>query len=345
MFCVDCGEEKTIYKEGSCFECYVKNHQFTKGPSIFHLMQCKSCDAFKYKTHWKALDFETIVKQNIKNEFSISPELNNVEIFLDCNQEEDAIFCKITFSGLLDEKQVTEEHFVEIRLKYNACDICSKRFGGYHEAIVQIRPGQRKLSREKRDEIQSFVEEMIRSMQEKGNRKLFLTDLDIEHGGLTFFISDKQSAFSIIKKVQDHFGGDVQISSKNVGMKDGKQLYRDTYLLRLLPFQEEDVFRYKDEYYFVLHVGGNQIHVVNLMNYTDSFLQASDVEQGIFIATSNELSFTPVLVNETEQELQLMHPKTYAVFTLKKPSQDYQFNDETRILQINEYFFIKPKLK
>lgn len=345
MFCVDCGEEKPIFREGSCFECYVKNHQFTKGPSIFHLMQCKSCGAFRYKTHWKAEEFETIVKQNIKNEFVISPELKNVEITLDCNKEEDAIFCKITFSGVLDEKTVSEDHFVEIRLKYNVCDVCSKKFGGYHEAIIQIRPGQRKLSREKRDEMQTFVEDLIRSMQEQGNRKLFLTDMGVEHGGLTFFISDKQAAYSIIKKVQDLFGGDIQVSTKNVGMKDGKQLYRYTYLLRLLPFQQGDVFKLNDEYFIVVHVGGIQLHVVNLMINLDLFLKANEVEQGIFIATAEDLSIKPVLVNETKHELQLMHPKTYTIFTVKKPNDSYQFTDETKVLQINEYFFIKPEIK
>ncbi len=342
MFCVDCGKEKPIFREGSCLECYLKHHQFTKGPSVFHIPLCTYCNAYKYKNTWKHVDFETVVKQYIKQSFVIDPELRNVQIQLDNHKEEDIVFTKVTISGLLDDAQISEDHFVEIRLKSNVCDICSKQFGGYHEAILQIRAGKRKLSKEIRNTIQCFVEDLIQDIQDKGNRNLFIADMGVEHGGLDFFLSDKQAAYTITKKVQEEFGGDIHVSSKNVGMKDGKQLYRYTYLLRLLPFQKEDVFKLQDNYYFVLNISSNKLHIIKLEDYSGSFVTSSDVEQGLLIASAKDLSFKAILISETLSELQLMHPTSYAIFTIKKPDETFKYTDTTEILQINEYYFVKP---
>lgn len=342
MYCVDCGQEKSIFREGSCLECYLKNHQFTKGPGVFHIPVCNYCGGYKYKNTWKNESFETVIKRYVKSAFSFSPDLKNIQIGLDCHNEEDSIFCKVAIIGLIDDVNITEDHFVEIRLKPNVCDVCSKQFGGYHEAIVQIRPWQRKLTEKKKVDIQFFTENLIRSLKDQGNRQVFLTDMGREHGGLDFFISDKQAAYTIIKRVQERFGGDIHVSSKNVGMKDGKQVYRYTYLLRLLPFERDDVFKLHDEYFIVLNVHGTQLHIMKLQDHSDSFVKSSDVSQGIFIDTAEKLSFTPILVNKTKTELQLMHPKSYSIFIIKKPSEHIMFSDDITILQINEHYFIKP---
>lgn len=342
MYCVDCGKEKPIFREGSCLECYVKNHEFIKGPEIFHIPVCSYCDAYKYKNTWKKESFEKIVGRYVKNAFSFNPELQNVHINIECHDKEDTIFCKVDFTGEIDDETVSEEHYIEVRLKPNVCDVCSKQFGGYHEAILQIRPEQKKLSIEKKDTIQRFVISLIQQMQEKGNRHVFLTDMGKKHGGLNFFISEKQAAYAIIKKIQEEFGGDIHVSSKNVGMKDGKQVYRYTYLVRLLPFEKEDVFKLNDEYFFVLNARGSQLHVINLKDHSDMFATASDLRNAIFIDTAENLSFTPIIINETESEFQLMHPKSYEIFFIKKPIGQKQYSTNLKILQINEYFFIEP---
>lgn len=345
MYCVDCGKEKPIFKEGSCLHCYLKNHQFISGPEVFHIPVCSYCEAYKYKNTWKKDSFEKVVKRFVKNAFSFHSELKNIRIDLDCHSEKDTIFCKITFTGFIDNETVSEDHFIEIRLKPNVCEVCSKQFGGYHEAIIQVRPEQKKVSNEKKDAIQNFVTTLIHQMQEKGNRHVFLTDMGKEHGGLDFFISDKQAAYAIIKKIQEEFGGDIHVSSKNVGMKDGKQVYRYTYLLRLLPFEKDDVFKLDDEYYFVLNTHGNQLHILNLKDHSDSFVTASELSNSIFIDAAEGISFSPILVHESNSEFQLMHPKTYDVFVIKKPKQQMNFSEDLKVIQINEYLFIKPDIK
>lgn len=345
MFCVDCGEEKTIFREGSCLECYLRTHQFSEGPDFIDITRCAHCGSLKYKSLWTNEALEIVVNRNVKQLFSISNELKQVAIKVTCTPEQERYSCAISISGTVDEVSITETHHVYVRMKQHSCDVCSKQFGGYHEAIIQIRPGQRKLQNEKKDEIQFFVEDLIIGMQEKGNRNLFLADMGHEHGGLDFFISDKHAAFSIVKKVQEKFGGEIHVSTKNIGMKDGKQLYRDTYLLRFLPFQKDDIFKLDDVFYFVIKAKGNQLQIFRLQDWYESLISSSDAEKGLFIAEADEVSFKPILVNETKSELQLMHPTSYKIFTVKKPSDTILFSEETEILQINDQFFLRPDIK
>lgn len=344
MYCVDCGEEKKIFREGSCLSCFLKRHQFTKGPSIFNIPYCVHCHAYKYKHTWYEETFEDVLTRYIKQNYSISNELKKVKISIESDNAEDVEHCMITISGILDDETISESHPISVRIKKNVCDLCSKQFGGYHEAIVQIRPEKRKLSNEKLSEIQYFVDDAIIMMQEQGNRKLFLSDYGLEHGGLDFFLSDKQAAYAITKKVQEKFGGTITVSSKNVGMKDGKQLYRYTYLLRLSPFEIFDVIRFKDEYFIIGKLHRNNVHIIDLFTGVESIHDASYLE-GAMIIGNKDLLKEMIVVSQTTDELQVMDKDSYAVRTVKNPN-NLSIEDETvEVVYIDEdHVFLNPLL-
>jgi len=98
-------------------------------------------------------------------------------------------------------------------------------------------------------------------------------------------------------------------------------------------------------FYFVIKAKGNQLQIFRLQDWYESLISSSDAEKGLFIAEADEVSFKPILVNETYNELQLMHPTSYKVFTVKKPSDTILFSEETEILQINDQFFLRPDIK
>jgi nonsense-mediated mRNA decay protein 3 len=252
MFCVECGKEGEIYKDGLCVQCYLKNHKFTSGPRLIDIGYCFHCNSFKYKNSWFLEPFEEVLKKWILHYFQISRELKNIKIEPKCRESSDGIHCLIVINGMLDGHQISEEHEVIIYLKKSVCDVCSKRFGGYHEAIIQVRANNRTLSKSELLEIQTNVENEVKSMYNRGNRSLFITDIGIERGGIDFFLSDKSAALSIVKKLQKQYGGELKTSSRNVGMKDSRQVYRMTYLLRLPHYQRDDFISYGGKYYFLI---------------------------------------------------------------------------------------------
>ena len=344
MICVDCGEEKEIFRSGSCLSCYLKTHQFTKGPDVFTIPYCVHCNSYKYKNLWYLESFETILTRYIKKFFSISHELESISFSFQCQDVDEYIKqCTVDIIGLLDGKKISESHSIEIRIKNHVCDICSKQFGGYHEAIIQLRPEKKKLSDEKIDELLFFVEDQIVFLQKK-NPNLFLADMGREHGGLDFYLSDKQAAFTIVKKIQETYGGYITTSTKNVGMKDGRQLYRDTYLLRLLPFELNDLLRIDESYFFVEKISRNSIHLLNLETREQKTHEASDIDDAV-VLRSKDFVKEMILVSQRKTEVQVMDQKSYHVYVIEKPEKQHIDGEILRVLFIDEeHIYIYPDI-
>ena len=339
MFCVECGKEGKIYKNGVCIDCYIKNKSFTKGPNLIDIYECSKCPAYKYKNSWLNESFEEILIRNIKDHFKISNELNKIEIKTDYDNEENNIPCKITISGFLDDHKISEEHFLKVRLKRIVCDVCSKQFGGYYEAILQIRSNKRRSFKKELKKIRFFVENFVGNLVEKGNRGLFITDIAEEQNGVDFYLSEKGPAYTIAKKIQEKFGGEIKQSSKNIGMKDSKQIYRVTYLVRLPPFSSGDFFSYNNSYYFILSIAADTVHVLELHNWTKRVFKGRELFN-INILGGKELIKEMILVSQSKDEVQVMDPKTFKTFDVKKPKEIYFDSKVINFVNLEDRHFI-----
>lgn len=318
MYCVDCGKEKTIFREGSCKDCYFKKHAFTQAPIYLDIPLCAHCGSFKYKSNWTNETFEEILKRYVKQQFTISDELKEVEFSFQYDTIVDVFDCRVTIQGTIENEPVKETHIITIRMKKNVCDVCSKMFGGYHEAILQIRPYKKKLSTDLKEKIKVYIESLVYSLQEQGNRQLFIADMGEEHGGLDFFLSDKQITHAICKKTQETFGGEITISSKNIGMKDGKQLFRMTYLLRLFPFHSGDFISLKKQVFYVHSFSQSKVRLIDLKNWKEQLIDVRELDHAV-VHGGTELISRMILVSQTKNDVELMSQKTYNMLVLRKP--------------------------
>jgi len=276
MLCVECGK-KEIYKDGSCIECYLKKYKFTEGPEIIDLPVCGHCQSYKFKSTWTSELLNDVLRRIIKKQFKIKPELKGIDVNLDCKEVPHGYECKVYISGYIGETEVTEEHDLTVRLKRTVCDICSRQFGGYHEATIQVRTEKRKLTKEEFVEIRKTVETQVENLRAKGNRALFITDIGEEHGGLDFFLSEKNPSFIIAKTLLGKFGGTLKQSSSNIGMKDGRQTYRNTYLVRLPSFRKNDFIELKNKYFIVKGVHSSNVKVLNLLDWEETTVELKNI--------------------------------------------------------------------
>jgi len=342
MFCVECGKEGKIFRDGLCVSCYLKNYSFSKGPQIIDLSICPHCKSYKYKNIWTSDSFDNVFKRWIKHLFNISKELKKPEINTEYEEEKERIICKVIITGFLDDVKIIEEHNTIVRMKKDVCDICSKRFGGYHEAIVQLRADKRNLTEEELINISLHIEVLVRTMQEKGHRGLFITDIGKEHGGIDFYLSDKGVALTITKKIQENYGGEIKKSSKNIGMKDSKQVYRMTYLLRLPSFRKGDFITHKDSFFHISSISRNKVHVFELSEWTEKLFDVKEIENTNILGR-DELIKEMILVSQTKEEIQAMDPKTYKTFEVRKPKNISFDSKKIRVVKIEEEIFLLPE--
>ena len=344
MFCVECGKEGQIFKDGSCINCYLKTHKFSKGPEIIDLPVCSHCGSYKFKNTWTSELFSEFIRRIIKHNYQISNELKKINIDTECKGNKDEMSCKVYITGLIEDIEVTEEHDLIVRLKRTVCDNCSKQFGGYHEAIVQIRTEKTKLTDKEFDDIIITVKSLIEDLRAKGNRGIFITDIGEEHGGLDFFISEKGAGLIIAKKIQDLYGGEIKQSSKNIGMKDGRQLYRMTYLIRLPPFTKGDFIKFENTIFQISSMHGNKVKIINLKDWNEIMMDLKLIHNSKILG-NKELRKEMIVVSQKTDEVQLMDPKSYEIRIVKKPKSISYNSEKIKVIKFENQLFILPKTK
>jgi nonsense-mediated mRNA decay protein 3 len=343
MICVECGKESEIINNGLCLKCYIKSKRFSNGSELLEIIRCSNCNSYKFKNKWENQSLEQIIYRLLYKDFKINDELKKPEIKFQIidNKNQYKKQLEVEISGSIFNIDIIEKHLIQINIKKEICDICSKKYGGYHEAIIQIRADRRNLTRTEINGIYTFVQDYIEDLQQKGNKNIFLTDFEKKENGLTFFISDNSIALTIIKKLQEIYSGDIKKSSKNIGMKDSKQIYRMTYLLRLYPYNKGDILSDKENFYYVKNISKDKINFVELEKWDENSYDVKDLNK--FVKKGgDELIKDMILVSQTNDEVQIMDKNNYKIYIIRKPKKIFFNTDMIKIIQIQDRFFLLP---
>ncbi len=341
MFCVECGKDEPIFRNGVCLNCYLKHTQFSKGPTIMDITFCPRCSSYKHKNTWAQEPFDDILKQHIKDAFTISYELKNVAIQTQCNEQDRILQCMVTISGFLEGQQITEQHPLTVRIRRSTCDVCSREAGGYYEAIIQIRAEKRTFPKDELKILRSTVESLVGQLQKSGKRGLFITDFDETRKGLDFFLSEKATAFSIAKKIQEQFGGEFKQSAATAGMKDSKQMYRMTYLVRIPAYRKGDFFSFDNSFFMIVSLHENKVRAIELSSLVETVIDGKDIQPSKIFG-GMELVREMIVVSQSKKEIQLMNPRTYSTVEIQKPKMVSIDTSMVNTVKLDGYLFLVP---
>ena len=131
------------------------------------------------------------------------------------------IKCEGNYHGL----DLTADLETEIKLKFQVCQTCSRQAGGYYESILQVRT--------KRKEILDMAVDMVYNELDSSSSDFFTTEAGVVRGGYDFQLSSTEKARSVSRELMIKFGGHVNETNTLVGRKDGRDLLRHTFGVRL----------------------------------------------------------------------------------------------------------------
>jgi len=214
-FCFLCGKKTEKLIKGYCEECYNKEFQLIKIPKKISYVICNKCNLIKYKNKWRNLRIEDLIKQNIKILG------NNVKVKIEMND----IF-HIKAKGFLkdSEKLKDEIHNVNVIINKTICPLCSKKYGGYYESILQLR-GDFSVY------ITDFIGDQMILISKK-DRKSFYKIRKVRNG-FDFYIGSKAAANKIAELLKKKYNAKVKKSFKLITKKDGKNIYRNIISVRI----------------------------------------------------------------------------------------------------------------
>jgi NMD protein affecting ribosome stability and mRNA decay len=110
-----------------------------------------------------------------------------------------------------------------VRLKNISCPECSRRAGGYFEAVLQLRGGFGKKN----------LESIVDDVEKHKDKFSFVSEIRKVPGGYDIYLGSKSSAEKIVKQYRDK--AEIKRSNQLVGLdkQSGKKKYRFFYLIRL----------------------------------------------------------------------------------------------------------------
>ncbi len=205
LICPKCGKKssETRFIEAFCVDCYPVN---IRCPTKVEIEQCKNCEKIRLSGDWTEYSRKKIgelVISRCRGEFS------------EAHYDLDSQTASFTISK--GREQITTNRQITVEPRITMCLYCSRISGGYFEGIIQLRGDRKKVER---------VGGRLISILAK---KTFINKEEEKDGGLDIFVGSSKAVTGLLSDLRIK----ADMTSKLVGRKEGKRLYRTTFLIRL----------------------------------------------------------------------------------------------------------------
>lgn len=280
FFCPKCG--KPTEQEGLCNHCKIGNTPWFECDRRVKSTHCPSCGAIKQVNTWTDTNRERS---------ELAPELAKTAVHLHPDVRKPSIVVKvvdntlnrstatIALKGLLYNTPVEGTCSVELIWHKEQCDRCNRISGSYYEGIVQVRAERRLPGTFELQMSAGIAQQVEDSLQAGGERLSFIVDMNETREGLDITVGSQHIGTLISQGIIAQLGGRFTTHPKLVGEKNGRQLYRITYSVRLPQFQKQDIILSRGRYVEVVRVESNHLKVLDLTEGIQRSVREDDVER------------------------------------------------------------------
>lgn len=340
MFCVECGKEGPLY-EGLCESCFLRKNQFTLVPKTVDLLRCNHCLEFLIGGKWqRCAALEEAVAEAIPIQVRMGAEVTGIEIDI-TPQDARNYGVELEIAVRVYDLEKRERHRTLVRLKGTSCPRCSRIKGSYFESIIQVRSRNRPLERGEIDELMGYIEMRVESAAEQ-SRDMFISKVEELHGGFDVYLSSNSLGRAIARELAAMHGAEFKESSSLVGKKEGKDVYRMTFLVRLPTYRLGDIVSFDQSLYRVEAISHTATRLQELRTHERITVSNTDLED-VRVKGREEDLMDAVVVSETEEELQLLHPVSYVVVEVKKPDGFRAIRETVKVFSHEGDLYLVPE--
>ena len=342
MFCIECGREVDRDDEligGVCVQCFLEHNPIVRLPPVLDLVRCPRCGAVKVRGGWRPAPRPTAGRrgrggaemdedEDVRGAVSSAVEgaLEAIEgarvnsVALRVLQEDRAAFVvDVQAMVQVGAQEVPQELATRVRLRPEACDVCSRRAGNYFEAIVQFRGARSRGATDRDLATARKVAEDEAARLEAASREAHIVKVEEPRGGLDFYLSTQSAGSQVARALAARFGASVSMSTSQGGRKDGRDLVRTTHIVRMPDRRSGDYVLFEGELVRVLSAtdrdalvtpapGGGRRRTVS----------HGDRDALVLVGTEEDVE-DAVIVSRSAGEVQVLDPSTMRTVELVLP--------------------------
>ncbi|HTT14175.1 MAG TPA: 60S ribosomal export protein NMD3 [Thermoplasmata archaeon] len=235
-FCVVCGTTGRPLVDGICPECAADRTVLVSAPPRVTVVLCPHCGARRVKDHWERPNSSPVLTDEDLHPFlAVHPEVGIrrarwEEIGATGTVHELRGTMTAVFRGARRETEVP----LSVRIEHHTCPDCSRKSGRYYTAIVQLRGpeesrGEKAVARRAR--LDAAWKELMREAPAEWRRAVSWRE-ELPEGWDVYF-TETVAARSVARFARQRFGGEFKQSASLFGRKDGRDVYRATFLVRI----------------------------------------------------------------------------------------------------------------
>jgi nonsense-mediated mRNA decay protein 3 len=343
LFCPKCGKSAVALYDAVCRECFIGNEKLIECPEVIYLKICPTCGSVFKKGRWQSRKDESeTIEECVKDSLKVNDQVSCLELALipeaiDYSMYIVHVEARAKIKGVPMDKALE----TEVRISRETCDTCSRISGGYFEGIVQIRADKRIPTEDELKKCQKIAEEISTRSQEKGDRLAFITKIVKLYEGNDIYVGSQKLGKQICRAIIDAFGGKFSESPKLVGQKNGQDLYRITFVMRLPEFVRGDIIL-ADGTVIQVQSSGKHVNGIDLetgRRFIENFNDLMDITR----LGRKEDAVAAVFVAEEGKTIQVMDPETFETVTIKRPDfMSSEPGNEIKIIKTMKGIFVLP---
>ena len=143
------------------------------------------------------------------------------------------------------------------------------------------------------------------------------------------------------KKLASEFGGNVKESGELMGKKDGKDVYRMTYAVRLIGFRAGEFLQMDEQTFQVRKISSDGILLRALESGSDFWFSSADLEKAKSLG-GPEMIKEMVVVSRGKNEIQVLDPDNLRTIDVVLPKGYDASSESVKILKCElGYFFVE----
>ena len=349
MFCVVCGKEWPLdeLRHGECPECYLARNVPAKLRENVDVEVCVHCHARRRGEIWLEGhgSLEPVVEDAVREAVEFAKVVDRPRTKIEVVPEDERNFTVIVrASGVAEGVPFTTDLRARSRVKNATCLRCSRVQGGYYEAIVQVRATRRAIAPEEMRALKALASRFIERVVADGDRNAFvLRDEEVDRG-LDVYMGTTNSGRMLAKQIANEFGGKTSEHPKTVGQKDGLDLVRMTFAVKLPEYRAGDVVVLDERPLVVTSIGAKTVQLASIVTGQASHVERATVERALVLSPDDARD--AVVVSATPSELQLLDPWTYETVTVLRPAALADVGATVPVLKLNgELIPLPPRRK
>ncbi|MFA5221895.1 MAG: 60S ribosomal export protein NMD3 [Methanoregula sp.] len=316
-FCPKCG--KPSKNNGLCNHCLVENTTWVTCDNRVTHIHCPSCGATKTVNTWT---------DTTRERADMAPDIARSAVHFHKDVKKAAIAVDIrdisinrsratlSISGELYGEPVEKTCTVEIVWQREQCDRCNRITGSYYEGLVQVRADDRDLSPYEMQTSAAIATQIEDTLQASGERLSFISDMNETRDGLDITLGSQHIGVMIVQAITAQLGGRYTTHPKLVGEKNGRQLFRITYLVRLPHYQRHDVVAIGRIYAEVDQIDSHRVRIFDLHEGKNRTVNTDTINRLVGNARNAEAALVAYLSHDS---MGVLDPASCASVELRVP--------------------------